>query len=142
MGSLRDLLHHRETFHVEPGWSVIEVVRKMSELRVGAILVLDGGRLCGLFSERDLMTRVVAQGRDPLKTPVGEVMSTELSTIDESASTEEAMETMHRRNCRHLPVTRDCSIAGMVSMRDLMNYELERKTEEIRHMRDYIAGNS
>ena len=142
MNRISDLLRDRRMFHVEPARTVSEVARRMSEMRVGAVLVLEAGQLCGLFSERDLMTRVVAEGRDPDVTLLHEVMSTELATIEESATSEEAMEMMQRHKCRHLPVKRGPEVVGMISMRDLMNYELERKTEEIQHMRAYIAGNA
>ncbi len=141
MSRLKDLLKDRHRFHIEPAVTVGDAARRMSEIRVGAILVLEEGRLRGLFSERDLMTRVVAAGRNPEQTPVGDVMSTELATIEESASSEDAMELMRRHSCRHLPVMRGADVVGMISMRDLMNYELERKTEEIQHMRAYITGN-
>ena len=142
MNRLSDLLRDRQMFHVEPARTVSEVARRMSELSVGAVLVLENGRLCGLFSERDLMTRVVVAGRNPDETLLREVMSTELATIEESATSEEAMELMRRNKCRHLPVTSGPEVVGMISMRDLMNYELERKTEEIQHMRAYMAGNA
>jgi signal-transduction protein with cAMP-binding, CBS, and nucleotidyltransferase domain len=141
MSRLKDLLRDRPVSHLEPECSVADAARRMSELRVGAILVLEQGQLRGLFSERDLMTRVVAAGRDPERTLVREVMSTELATIGESASSDEAMEMMRRNSCRHLPVLGGAGVAGLISMRDLMNYELERKTEEIQHMRAYITGN-
>jgi len=119
---------------------VAEVARKMTDLHVGAILVFGQGQLRGVFSERDLMKRVVVEGRDPETTPVGTVMSTQLFTIDESASLEEAMESMHSNNCRHLPVTHNGGVVAFLSMRDLMHFELAQKTEEIHHMRQYISN--
>jgi CBS domain-containing protein len=114
----------------------------MAELHVGAILVLNRGSLRGLFSERDLMRRVVLERLDPERTPVSDVMSRDLATIDEQASIEDAMEMMRRCNCRHLPVLRDGRVVAFLSMRDVMNYELERKTEELHHMRAYIHGSA
>ena len=141
MNHLKDLLRDRQMFSVESDCTVSDAARKMAEVRVGAILVLENGQLRGLFSERDLMTRVVVAGRNPEQTPVREVMSTELATIEETATSENAMEMMQRQNCRHLPVTRGSAVVGMISMRDLMNHELELKADEIRHMRAYITGN-
>ena len=142
MVEIRKIMQAREMYSVEPEQSVSEVTRIMAALNIGAILVLQDGQLEGVFSERDLMTRVVVAGRNAEATPVGVVMSTNLATIAETASSEEAMALMQRHGCRHLPVMRGQTVTGMVSMRDLMNYELERKTEEIQHMRAYIAGNS
>lgn len=140
MNSLKDLLHDRQLFFVEPSWTVSQVAHRMSELRVGAILVLDQGQLRGVFSERDLMTRVVVAGLNPDQTPVRDVMSTELVTIEETATSESAMEMMQSKSCRHLPVIRESVVVGMISMRDLMNHELELKIEENRHMRAYISS--
>ena len=142
MSRVSEILHNRDLFSVSAGQTVAEVARRMAELHVGAILVLDGESLQGVFSERDIMTRVVVEGSDPNRTVVGDVMSTNLATIEDSATLEEAMEAMHSRNCRHLPVTRGEQVVGFLSMRDLMNHELARKTEELSHMRAYISGSA
>jgi CBS domain-containing protein len=112
----------------------------MAELHVGAILVMQDGELRGLFSERDFLVRVVVGGRDPNATAVSEVMTANVFTIDQSATMEEAMEIMRIHNCRHLPVTCEGGVVGFLSMRDLMNFALEQKTEELHHMRAYIHG--
>jgi signal-transduction protein with cAMP-binding, CBS, and nucleotidyltransferase domain len=140
MSRVSDLIHHRDLFYVEEQDFVADVARKMADLHVGAILVLNGQELRGVFSERDLMKRVVVEHRDPAFTPVGEVMTKEVATIDDSASIEEAMEAMQTHSCRHLPVMCGRQVAGFLSMRDLMNFELVRKTEELTHMRAYIGS--
>ena len=142
MSGVRDILQDRELFHVGEHDTVASVVRRMAEIRVGAILVLEGEQLRGIFSERDLMKRVVLERLDPEQTLVKDVMSTEIATIDEMASLEEAMEAMHARNRRHLPVTRGSRVVAFLSMRDLMHHELARKTEELHHMQEYIRGAS
>jgi signal-transduction protein with cAMP-binding, CBS, and nucleotidyltransferase domain len=83
---------------------------------------------------------VVLEKLDPEQTLVRSVMSIDISTVDESATLEVAMEAMQLHNCRHLPVTRGGKVVSFLSMRDLMNYELARKTEELHHMRAYIHG--
>jgi CBS domain-containing protein len=130
----------RDLYSVEPGHSVADVLRRMSELKIGAIVVLEGGRLQGVFSERDLMTRVVIPKLDPDTTLVSEVMTTDVATVDESAWVEVAMESMRANQCRHLPVLRGEEVIGFLSMRDLMHFELARKTEELHRMRAYIHG--
>jgi CBS domain-containing protein len=142
MSRVRDIVHSRDLFSVEETDTVADVARRMAELHVGAILVLNRGDLRGVFSERDLMRRVVLERLDPERTPVAEVMSTDLATIDEMASIEDAMEMMRRCSCRHLPVLRGSRVVSFLSMRDVMNYELERKTEELHHMRAYIHGSA
>jgi CBS domain-containing protein len=140
MSRVSDLIHHRDLFYVEERESVADVARKMADLHVGAILVLNGRELRGVFSERDLMKRVVVEQRDPARTTVGEVMTKEVATIHDSASIEQAMEAMQAHSCRHLPVMSGQRVAGFLSMRDLMNFELARKTEELHHMRAYIVS--
>ena len=142
MSGVREILQDRELFYVGENDTVARVVRRMAEIRVGAILVLDGEQLRGVFSERDLMKRVVLEKLDPELTAVKDVMSTDIATIDETASLEEAMEAMHAHNCRHLPVTRGTRVVAFLSMRDLMKHELARKTEELHHMQEYIRGAS
>jgi CBS domain-containing protein len=142
MSRVKDVLAGRELFFVEPHLTVSEVAHRMAALHVGAILVIDGGELRGIFSERDFMVRVVVGGRDPNATPVGQVMTSNVFSVDESVSMEEAMETMRIHNCRHLPVMRQGDVIGLLSMRDLMNFALEQKTEELHHMRAYIHGSA
>jgi len=140
MSQVRDIVQERPLFYVSARNTVAEAARRMSDLGVGAIVVLDGERLMGVFSERDLMKRVVLERRDAETTPVRDVMTTELVVIEQSATLEEAMEAMQSHNCRHLPVMGGDQVTGFISMRDLMNHELERKTEELSHIRAYVAG--
>jgi len=139
MSRVRDLID-RELFYIEENHTVADAARRMAELHCGAVVVLNGGELKGVFSERDLMHRVVLERRDAETTPVGSVMSTQIATIDESASIEEAMEAMQAHNCRHLPVMREGRVVAFLSMRDVMKHELALKTEELHHMRAYIHG--
>jgi CBS domain-containing protein len=140
MSQVRDIVSHRDLSWVEENDTVANVARRMVELQVGAILVLDAGALRGIFSERDLMRRVVLERLDLDTTPVGSVMSTQLATVEESATVEEAMEAMQSHRCRHLPVMREGRVTAFLSMRDLINYELALKTEELHHMRAYIQN--
>jgi len=140
MSSVRDIVDNRDLYQVAELETVAQVARRMADLHVGAILVLNGESLRGIFSERDLMKRVVLEHLNAETTPVRDVMTTDVVAIDELASLDEARELMQSHNCRHLPVTRGARVVGFLSMRDLMNYELARKTEELHHMRAYIHG--
>jgi CBS domain-containing protein len=93
-----------------------------------------------VFSERDLLKRVVAPRLDAAEVRVGAVMTRDPFTIRAAASVDEAMEMMRKHKVRHLPVLADGYLTGLLSMRDLMNFDLERKTEEVHHMRAYIHG--
>ena len=140
MARVCNIVRSRELYSAREDQPVAEVARKMAELQIGAILILDGEQLRGVFSERDLMKRVVLEGRDPAGTPVGQVMTRDVAAIDELASAEDAMELMRTHNCRHLPVMRGSRVVNFLSMRDLMNYELARKTEELDLMQAYIQS--
>jgi len=138
MHTLEQVLRHRNLLAAQPGEPVLEVLRRMTHAKVGAVTVLDGEQLVGVFSERDLMTRVVVAGRDPTTTPVVEVMSRDVITADLHETRDECLEKMHRRGCRHLPVLAGGRVIAMVSMRDLLRDEIEEQTEEIRHLRAYV----
>ena len=101
MATIRDLLSNRTIHYVQPNQTVFEAANYMVECNVGAVPVLDGTKLVGIFSERDIMRRVVTEGRDPLTTHIAEVMSTDLRTVEPSASSEEAMCLM--QTPRHSP---------------------------------------
>ena len=140
MSQVRDIVGNRELYSIRESDTVAAAARRMAELQCGAILVLDDGRLRGVFSERDLMRRVVLEGREPERTAVHQVMTTSVATIEDSASMEQAMEAMESHGCRHLPVMRGGVVAGFLSMRDVIHHELMQKTEELHHMKAYIHG--
>src|SRR5271165_1711291 len=104
MATIRDLISNRTIHYVQPGQTVLEAASYMVDRNVGAVPVLDGTKLVGVFSERDIMRRVVTEGRNPLTTRISDVMSTELHTLGPGASSEEAMCLMQDHGVRHLPV--------------------------------------
>jgi CBS domain-containing protein len=138
MHTLRHVVQQLHLIHAAPTATVFEVAALMSEGRVGCIPVLDGERLVGVFSERDLMTRVVVEEKDPRQTAVGSVMTHEVITADLDDRVERCLEKMKGRGCRHLPVVHDGRVIAMVSMRDLLRDEIEEQVEEIRSLRAYI----
>ena len=142
MSLVSEIVYDRPFAQVAENETVAAVARRMADLHCGAILVLDGGKLRGVFSERDIMHRVVLERRDPETTPVKSVMSTQIATIEESATLEDAMAEMHAHNCRHLPVMKEGHVVAFLSMRDLMKHELTTKTEELNHMHNYVRGSS
>ena len=123
-----DVLGNREVYSLGIHDSVAEAARQMAYRNVGAILVLHYGELKGLFSERDLLSRVVAAGRDPDFTLVSEVMTTNVVAIDETSSVQHAAELMRQYGFRHLPVVRGNMALGMISMRDLLPLAVEAAT--------------
>ena len=138
MHVLAQLIRSRGIVSARPHESALEVARRMSEAQVGAIVVLDGDALVGIFSERDLMTRVVVALRDPAETPVSAVMTREVVTAELEDRVDACEDKMRRAGCRHLPVLARGRVVGMISMRDLLRDELEEERLEIRELRAYI----
>jgi len=107
---------------VTPDASVKECVRQMNELKIGAMLVMEGDRLAGIFTERDAMTRVLGAGKDPTHTLVSEVMSPNPLCVTPSTTLEDARALVTTRRIRHLPVVDDGKVVGMVSSGDLTHW--------------------
>lgn len=141
-GLVRDVLAEKghEVYAIGPRATVRQAVQRMNEHGVGALLVLDDGRLVGIFTERDVLRRVVDAGRDPHTTLVAEVMSSPVVTIRPETSVRGAMETITKLRHRHLPVVESGNIIGMVSIGDLLRWVTYYQQREIEHMTDYITG--
>jgi CBS domain-containing protein len=138
MHTLRHVIQSQKLLHAAPTTTVFDIASQMSKARVGCIPVLEGDRLVGVFSERDLMTRVVVEGRDARATTVASVMTRDVVTASLDDRVERCLEKMRSCGCRHLPVVADGRVIAMISMRDLMRDEIEEQVEEIRGLRDYI----
>ena len=139
MHTLRQVIQRLHVIHAAPSATVFDVAALMSEARIGCIPVLDGERLVGVFSERDLMTRVVVEGRDPNTTPVRDVMTPDVITATLDDRVERCVDKMRSCGCRHLPVVAEGRVIAMISMRGLMRDEIEEQVEEIRELRAYIT---
>jgi CBS domain-containing protein len=133
-----DLIKTQDTYQVDLGHTVIETVRAMVERNIGAVPVLHNGKVVGIFSERDLMARVVAEGRDPRSTCMAEVMTDDPLTINMNEDLDTCMALMRRHSFRHLPVCHEGHLVGMVSLRDILLHDLDEKDDEVRMMRAYI----
>jgi CBS domain-containing protein len=133
-----DLIKTQDTYQAELGCSVLEAVRAMVDRNIGAVPVLHNGMLVGIFSERDLMKRVVAEGRDPRNTCLAEVMTDGPLSISMNESLDDCLNLMRSKNFRHLPVCHEGHLVGVVSLRDILLQDLSEKDEEVRMMRAYI----
>jgi CBS domain-containing protein len=138
MSTILSLVEGRETFFVTVEQTARQVARYMTERRVGAVCVLEGTRLVGVVSERDIMSRVVAREVDPDKVQVKDVMTRDLVVAEAGDTHEDGLRKMKQAGCRHLPVVQDGRLAGMVSQRDLLQIDLTAKDEEIRWLNAYI----
>jgi CBS domain-containing protein len=138
MKTILDIMRHGFLFMVQRNATVAEAVRVMSTHNVGIVNVLDGDRLIGFFSERDVVRRVVDRGLDPAATRVGDVMTTEIVVADADEDYQSAMRKMDQANIRHLPVVSSGRLVSMISIRDLMRVYIEDKGEEIGYLREYL----
>mgnify|MGYP003345062805 CR=1 FL=1 len=116
---------------VTPRATVAEVSELMATRRIGAILVLEKGKLAGIFTERDALVRVIAKGVDPKKTTVGEVMTKNPDTIQPTESVQTALDLMAERGYRHLPVMDEGQLYGIISIRDLYRSVKQQMEEDI-----------
>jgi CBS domain-containing protein len=116
---VRDCVRRAEPLAAKPGDTVRAAAKRMAEQACSSILVCEGGRLLGIFTERDLLARVVAESRDPDKTRLEEVMSADLDTIGPDEPVVEAIRRMDEFSYRHLPVVEGGKVLGVVSWRDL-----------------------
>ena len=129
-----------QVFKVDAETTVLRAVQQMCSRRVGAVLVCDGSGCSGIFSERDLMTRVILNGLDPTTTRVADVMTADMACIQPSTSASEAMAIMTERRCRHLPVVAEGEIVGVISIGDLVRWDSRNQAFELRMLTDYIHG--
>ncbi|MGE0859303.1 MAG: cyclic nucleotide-binding/CBS domain-containing protein [Gammaproteobacteria bacterium] len=124
--TIRSIIEGQDLLSTPASLPVADAARLMRTHKVGAIVVVDGERLAGIFTERDALFRVVAEGRDPQTTPVGEVMTANPTTIDADKPFARALELMHAGRFRHVPVVDNGRPIGIVSSRDAMGPELEQ----------------
>ncbi|TIX49131.1 CBS domain-containing protein [Alteraurantiacibacter aquimixticola] len=119
--------------------SVRDVAALLAERRIGALPVMDGENVAGIFSERDLLYCVAREGEAVLSRSVGEVMTAPAISIDPGQSVLRALSLMTRRRIRHLPVVENGKLLGFVSIGDLVKYRMDQIEEEAEQMREYIA---
>ncbi|MGO9083923.1 MAG: CBS domain-containing protein [Candidatus Sulfotelmatobacter sp.] len=131
MATLRELVKDRKVYSIDAARTVLEAARIMMEHNVGALPVLRDGELVGIFSERDIMNRVVAVGRTPGHTAVSEVMTANPRAVSADESVEECLFIMREFGFRHLPIVDGRELKGLVSLRDILMRqaaEIERQT--------------
>jgi CBS domain-containing protein len=140
--TLREIIEHKGTHvhSVAPSATVVEAVRRMNEERIGCLLVRDDEQVVGIFTERDVLTRVVDRGLDPGAVRVSEVMTTDPVSVRPSLTVHEAMAVVTEKRCRHLPVLEEERLVGMVSIGDLTRWVVRDQAIHIQHLVDYITG--
>ena len=138
MKKVHEIMRPGFLFVLQRDATVAEATRLMTTSNIGIVAVLDGDRLVGVFSERDVVRRVVERGRDPRRTQLSEVMTTELIVADADEDYQKAMSKMDRANVRHLPVVREGRLLSMISIRDLLRVNMQDKDAEIQYLKEYL----
>jgi len=139
MSMVRDLLKGRPIYSVDVEQTVLEAATYMRDHNIGAIPVLRNGELAGIFSERDVMNRVVAGLRSPGLTKVSEVMTTQPRVVSGDETLENCLFIMRELGFRHLPVVDGGKVQGLISLRDILLRDLSDKDDEVQQMRAYIS---
>jgi CBS domain-containing protein len=127
-------------FSLPPDVTVVAAVKEMDRHKIGAILVIDSGRIVGIFTERDVLTRVVAAGLDPKKTPIERVMTRDPMTVPSTTTVEEVMKLITDKRFRHLPVVDGGRLVGMVSIGDILRRMVDTHRHEAEQLKQYITG--
>ena len=138
MKTLREIMRPGFIFGVQRDASVADAARTMTANNVGIVAVFAGDRLVGVFSERDIVRRVVDRGLDPTRTPVADVMTTDLVVAQADDDYQSAMRAMDQTNIRHLPVVEGGRLLGVVSIGDLVKWRIAEATAEVAAIRSYI----
>ena len=136
-----ELLEPQDLLTLPETASAMEAARAMSRRKVGAVLVTTGdGHLIGIFTERDLMARVVVEQRDPDQTTLAEVMTRDPFCVGPDHGVDEVRRELQRRHIRHLPIVVDGRLAGVLSLRDILDADLAKKAHEVEALENYFLG--
>lgn len=130
----------RQVYSVPPDITIAEAVAEMNRQRVGCVLVLEDGKVVGIFTERDVLRRVVGEAVDPRTVPVRQVMTPEVMTISPQTTIEETMVIFTERRFRHLPVCDHGELVGTISIGDVTRWNSDENQAEAQHLKNYISG--
>jgi len=142
-GNVSAILAHKKAstvWSIGPNAMVIDAIRLMDEKIVGALPVVDKGKLVGIISERDYTRKAVLKGRSSKDTPVSAIMTEQLLTVNPSDSITECMRIMTEKRVRHLPVLEGTNLAGILSIGDVVNWFISAQTATIDNLERYITG--
>jgi len=144
MATLSEILREKQgepLFTIEPAASVLDAVHRMNELSIGALLVQDSGGMVGIFTERDVLRRVVGRQLDPAQVRVADAMTTRVICCTPATSIEEARELMKTRRVRHLPILdSEGDVVGVVSIGDLNAHLTTHHETTIHYLHEYLHG--
>lgn len=143
MKTLQQLLSakkHKEVISIAPHRPVYDALVVLAEYKIGALVVLDGDKLVGIFSERDYAREIVLKGKSSKTTAINEVMTTEVLSVKPSDTVEQAMAIMSDKRIRHLPVIENGKVVGVLSIGDLVKETIDYQQRLIKQLEAYITG--
>jgi len=142
MRTVRHLLESKapEVFAIGPDQPVLDAIKLMADKRIGAVLVMQAGRMVGILSERDYARKIVLQGRSSATTPVRDIMTTDVISVGLADTADHCMQLVTDRRIRHLPVLDGDAVLGVVSIGDLVKAVIEDQQVEIEQLQRYIAS--
>ena len=142
MTTIAQLLNTKgnQIWSVEPKATIFEALEIMSEKEIGALLVMEDGKLTGIFSERDYARKVILKGKSSKETPVGELMTKKVFYIDSQKTINDCMAMMTAKRIRHVPVIEDNQVIGIVTIGDVVNQIISEQEVTINHLENYITG--
>jgi len=137
---LLDNKKHKTVISIAPHRPVYDALVVLAEYKIGALVVLDGDKLVGVFSERDYAREIILKGKSSKTTPISEVMSSNVLTVKPHDTVEQAMSIMSEKHIRHLPVLEGDKVIGMLSIGDLVKETIEYQQMLIKQLESYITG--
>ena len=142
MRPIQDLLRKRQTtiWSLHPNDSVFDALKQLADHDVGAMMVMEGETLVGIFSERDYTRKIALAGRASKETRVAEIMTANVQTVSPQTRTRECMALMSQKKFRHLPVVDNGKVLGMISIRDIMDDIISDHETTISQLQSYIAS--
>jgi len=129
-----------DVIRIDGGATVFDAVKAMVEANVGALLITDGDKITGIFTERDYLRRIAVEGRRSRDTPVSDVMSAPVLVVTQETTVEEAMALMTDRRIRHAPVVDAGTLVGMISIGDLVKFTSQKQSFQIQYLNEYISA--
>ena len=142
MTTIAQLLNTKgnQVWSVEPKATIFKALEIMSEKEIGALLVMENGKLTGIFSERDYARKVILKGKSSKETLVGELMTKKVFYIDSQKTINDCMAMMTAKRIRHVPVIEDNQVVGIVTIGDVVNQIISEQEVTINHLENYITG--
>ncbi len=141
MGKVKDILRVKgnSVYSVEPSAMVIQAIELMCEKNIGGLLIVENGKLEGIFTERDYARKLILKGKSSNNTPISELMTKNPFTITGENSIEDCMNIMTDKHIRHLPVVEGSKLEGLISIGDVVKFIMEEQKSIIQHLENYIS---